>query len=130
MAGNQVARFLLLGGLAALINWLVRFPLSEILPFESAVAFAYLIGVSAGFVLYRTFVFPGGTRPMGVQITMFLAVNGIGALVVLAVSLGMLALLAGLNRGLGEAIAHASGIGVGAIANFFGHKMITFAAGR
>jgi putative flippase GtrA len=127
LATNQIFRFLLLGGLAALINWLVRFPLSAVLPFESAVAFAYLIGMSAGFVLYRTFVFPGSSRPVALQITMFLAVNVVGALVVLAVTMAALSALSGLDLALGQAVAHALGIGVGAVANFFGHKLITFA---
>ena len=61
---NQVFRFLLLGGLAAAINWAVRFPLSLVLPIGPAVAVAYLIGMSVGFWLYRTYVFPGSSRPI------------------------------------------------------------------
>ena len=124
----QVVRFLLLGGLAAAINWLVRFPLSLAMPFPAAVFVAYLIGMTAGFTLYRAYVFPGSPLPVGLQVTLFLAVNAAGAAIVLGVSLG---LLHGLFPALGmtfqpEAIAHGLGIGVGAAANFLGHKYLTF----
>jgi len=44
------------GGLAAAINWLVRFPLSAVMPLNLAVVLAYLIGMSSGFLLYRPFI--------------------------------------------------------------------------
>ena len=104
----QVVRFLLLGGLAAAINWLVRFPLSLVLPFPAAVFVAYLIGMSAGFTLYRAYA--------------------LGAVVVMAVSLALLDhLLPAVGwRLLPEAVAHGTAIGVGAVANFFGHKYLSF----
>jgi putative flippase GtrA len=122
-------RFLLLGGLAAAINWLARFPLSAILPFEVAVAAAYVIGMSAGFVLYRRYVFPGSTRPLGEQSLMFLGVNLFGAVVVLALTSLFLSLLSvtGWPLAIREGLAHGAAIGFGAIANFYGHKTITFA---
>lgn len=124
----QVVRFLLLGGLAAAVNWVVRFPLSLVMPFPAAVFFAYLIGMSAGFTLYRAFVFPNSAMPMGVQASLFLTVNAVGAVVVMGVSLALLHyLLPAIGwRLLPEAVAHGTGIGVGAFANFFGHKYLSF----
>ena len=126
----QIVRFLLLGGLAAAINWLVRFPLSLVMPFPAAVFVAYLIGMSAGFTLYRAYVFPNSRQPMALQVTLFLIVNAVGAVVVMAVSLALLdhALLAIGWRVLPEAVAHGTAIGVGAVANFFGHKYLSFRA--
>ena len=46
LALPQIVRFLLLGGLAAAINWLVRFPMSLVLPFPAAVFLAYLVGMN------------------------------------------------------------------------------------
>lgn len=125
----QSVRFLLLGGLAAAINWLVRFPLSAILPFEMAVFAAYLIGMSAGFILYRRYVFPGSALPLARQAATFLAVNLAGALVVLGLTWLFLPLMAqtGWPLAVQEGIAHGAAIGFGAIANFFGHKTLTFA---
>lgn len=125
----QVVRFLLLGGLAAAINWLVRFPLSAVLPFDLAVVAAYVIGMSAGFVLYRTYVFPGSARPVVEQSLVFLAVNLFGAGVVLGFTWLFLSLVSdtGWPLFVREGLAHGLAIGIGAVANFFGHKTLTFA---
>lgn len=125
---SQVMRFLLLGGTAAAINWIVRFPLSLFMPFPAAVFVAYLIGMSAGFTLYRAYVFPGSSLPLGIQIGLFLAVNLVGAVVVMGVSIILLEwLLPVLGWSLvPEAIAHGSAIAVGAGINFVGHKYLTF----
>ncbi|ARQ01258.1 GtrA family protein [Pseudorhodoplanes sinuspersici] len=129
---NQVVRFLLLGGLAAAINWLVRFPLSLIMPLSAAVLVAYAIGMSAGFCLYRTYVFPGSNRPMAQQIIVFLLVNLVGAVVVLALTLALLNLQGGmpLPDTIKEGLAHGVAIGIGAVVNFFGHKLLTFSVAR
>lgn len=125
----QIVRFLLLGGLAAAINWLVRFPLSAIMPFDLAVILAYVIGMSVGFTLYRHYVFPGSTRPVAAQSLVFLGVNLIGATVVLVLTWLFLRLLSqtGWPLAIHEGLAHGAAIGFGAIANFFGHKTLTFA---
>ena len=124
----QVARVRLLGGLAAAINWLVRFPLSLLMPFPAAVFVASLIGMGAGFTLYRAFVFPNSTLPMPVQAGLFLAVNAAGAAVVMAVSLALLDRVLPFVGWtfLPEAVAHGTGIAVGAAANFVGHKYLSF----
>lgn len=129
---NQVVRFLLLGGLAAAINWLVRFPLSLIMPLSAAVLVAYVIGMSAGFCLYRTFVFPGSNRPMAQQIVVFLLVNLAGAVVVLALTFAFVDLQSGMAwpETIKEGLAHGVAIGIGAIVNFFGHKLLTFSVAR
>ncbi len=128
---RQVFRFLLLGGLAAAINWLIRFPLSAVLPLPMAVLFAYFIGMSAGFVLYRTYVFPGSNRPIVEQTVTFLAVNAVGAVVVLALTTLFLNLQhdAPWPLWIREGLAHGFAIGVGAVVNFFGHKLLTFRTG-
>ena len=125
---SQLVRFLLLGGLAAAINWLVRFPLSILMPFPAAVFLAYLIGMSAGFTLYRAYVFPSSAQPVTVQIALFLAVNALGAVVVMGVSIGLLDHLLPLIGWwlLPEAVAHGTGIAIGAVVNFLGHKYLSF----
>jgi energy-coupling factor transport system substrate-specific component len=125
---TQVLRFLLLGGTAAAINWIVRFPLSLFMPFPAAVFFAYLIGMTAGFTLYRAYVFPGSPLPLRVQLGLFLAVNAVGAVIVMGVSVLLLDVAFPALGGVpfAEALAHGTGIGVGAVANFVGHKYLTF----
>ncbi|WIY53945.1 GtrA family protein [Devosia sp. YIM 151766] len=124
----QLVRFLLLGGLAAAVNWLARIPLSVFLPFDMAVALAYLIGMSAGFTLYRKYVFPGASRPLIEQVLVFLGVNLAGAAVVLGLSRLFLDMPFGIGLPplLRESVAHGFAIGIGAVVNFLGHKLLTF----
>lgn len=128
LADNQIVRFLFLGGFAAAVNWLVRFPLSLVLPLPAAVAVAYLIGMSIGFTLYRTYVFPGSNRPVAQQTIIFVCVNLLGALVVLGLTMALLAAQAGLNYPVWvrEGLAHGVAIAIGAVVNFVGHKTLTF----
>lgn len=122
------ARFLLAGGAAAGINWLVRFPLSTVMPFLPAVLVAAAIGMLVGFVLYRGFVFPRSPRPMILQIRDFAAVNAVTSLAVAAFSVLGLALLGSVvaRHALAEAVAHAAAIGAGAALNYVGHGLVTF----
>ncbi len=129
---GEVVRFLIAGGSAAAINWLARILLSLAFPFEAALILAYAIGMAAGFWLYRRFVFRGAQAgSVRGQLPVFLAVNMVGMGVVLAVSAGLVAVLGavvpGLPRAAAEALGHGVGIGVGAVANYFGHRLLTFA---
>lgn len=128
----QIVRFLLLGGFAAAVNWLARFPLSVVLPFHLAVLVAYVIGMSVGFTLYRRYVFPGSTRPLVEQSAIFLGVNLLGAVVVLGLTWAFLAMMPHHDWPLviKEGLAHGLAIGVGAAVNFVGHKTLTFTQGR
>lgn len=124
----QGMRFLLAGGFAAAVNWVVRFPLALVMPFVPAVIVATMIGMVVGFVTYRRFVFPGSTRPLFGQIRDFIAVNLLGmAVTVLVAALARHAVVAWTGPlPIVDAFAHAFGIAVGAVANFLGHKRVTF----
>jgi energy-coupling factor transport system substrate-specific component len=121
-------RFLLAGGGAAAINWLVRFPLSWVMPFYMAVLIAAIIGMVVGFTLYRGFVFPGSARPVLLEARDFFAVNLVssGVVALLAVAFLHLAVQLGADIQIAEAVAHAAAIGLGAVLNYFGHSLITF----
>ncbi len=128
----QPVRFLLAGGLAALVNWLARFPLSWFLPYGLAVVGAACIGMAFGFFVYRVWVFRdfgrGGLR----QVSDFLLVNAVTTVLVTAVALAGRALLVRLGAPCepAEAVAHAAGIAAGAVGNYFGHAAITFRTRR
>ncbi|MFG5121058.1 GtrA family protein [Methylorubrum sp. POS3] len=130
---REILRFLLAGGLAAALNWIARILLSLVMPFEAALLLAYVIGMAAGFWLYRRFVFHGarGGSLRG-QLAVFVAVNMAGAGVVLTVSAGLVAgltpLLPQVPLALVEAFSHGVGIAVGAGANYLGHRLLTFSA--
>ncbi len=125
---DERCRFLVAGAIAALVNWLARFPLDLVMPFAAAVVLATAIGMVCGFLLYRAWVFPGSDRPLIVQIRDFVLVNliGIAVMVSVAIVLRSLLLAAALNEMVAAAVAHAAGIAIGAAANFVGHRHITF----
>ena len=125
----QVARFLLAGGSAALITWLLRFPLSYLLPFAGAVAVANVIGMVFGFVTYRRFVFPGSSRLVSQQLSDFVIVNLLSTVVVVVVSIifaNRIFPAVGFTWEV-EAISHMFGIAAGAVSNYLGHRRFSFA---
>ncbi len=134
MMGNEITRFLLAGGLAAAINWLARLTLSFALPLEMAILVAYAIGMLAGFFLYRHFVFGHATGSIGQQVMLFMGVNALGALLVLAATLGLKTLIGlaapSLTPFIIETLAHGLAIGIGAVSNYLGHRALTFSRVR
>lgn len=124
------ARFLIAGTLAALVNWLVRFPLELAMSFAVAVLAAMVIGMIAGFLLYDLWVFPGSPRPLMGKIRDFVAVNLVtqGMMFVVSLVAREVLLIMALSTTLAGATAHLFGIGCGAIVSFLGHRAITFGA--
>lgn len=127
---SQPVRFLFCGGFAAAVNWVARIALSEAMSFEMAVVVAYAIGMAVGFVLYRTIVWPDHGTGLRQQVTGFLVVNAISAVIVFATTMivrfGLHAVTDATD--VADAAAHAAGIAIGAGANFVGHRAVTFRA--
>jgi len=121
-------RFLIAGGIAALVNWLVRFPIELAVPYFAALLLATSIGMSCGFLLYRSWVFPGSTRSLADQIRSFILVNLTGQATMLAIATIARQLLFVVQVGplIAGAVAHALGIGAAAIVNYLGHRHLTF----
>ena len=124
------ARFLIAGGIAALVNWLVRFPIELVVPYFAALLLATSIGMTCGFLLYRSWVFPGSTRSLADQIRDFILVNLTGQATMLGIATIVRQLLFVVEIGpfIAGAVAHALGIGAGAIVNYLGHRHLTFTA--
>lgn len=125
----EKVRYILAGGFAALVAWLVRFPLSIVMPFSAAVAAATAIGMVIGFFSYKHLVFPRSERPVVDQIRDFIVVN----LASMAVVTGVATLFAeavlpqfGMLTHIEQGLAHAIGVAAGAVSNYFGHKSISF----
>ena len=125
---DQRVRFLLAGGFASGVSWASRFLFNTVMPFALAVATATALGMVIGFLIYRSFVFPGSSRSLAAPLGGFLLVNLIGGLVTVAVAIvardGLLMPL-GLTE-IAAPAAHAIGIMAGAVANYIGHKTVTF----
>lgn len=129
---TPIARFLLAGGVAAATNWFARMAFSTFLPLSLAIIAAYAIGMALGFILYRRYVFAAGSGELMRQVPAFLVVNLVGAGIVLATTILLLALFEAaspsLQTALKESIAHGLAIAVGAVANYLGHKLVTFSS--
>lgn len=134
LARDPRVRFLLAGGTAAAISLTTRALLGLVLPFAWAVLLASAVALTFGFVAYRQWVFHdrNRARPLAAEIAAFLAVNAVGTTVTFAAAVaireGLLAFPGAGPHALLDLGAHALGIAVGAVANFLGHRKLTFAA--
>ncbi|ABI77071.1 conserved hypothetical protein [Hyphomonas neptunium ATCC 15444] len=125
---DERIRFLIAGGSAAFLNWIIRFPLSIFMPYAAAVTVATAIGMVAGFFLYRSLVFQGSTRSIWLQVRDFIGVNIVAGVVTVVAAL---VLSSGpwwpeAYKHYAPGASHLAGIGIGAVVNFFGHKLFTF----
>ena len=125
-------RFLLCGGLAALVNWAARLLLSLAMPFPVAIIFAAIVGMGLGFWLYRTFVWPHRHMGWKEQLPTFVLVNLFSAGAVLGLAMVFRSVAEDLlgPGSIIDAVAHAAAIGCGAVLNFAGHGLTTFKAIR
>ncbi|QYY30220.1 GtrA family protein [Cupriavidus pinatubonensis] len=124
-------RFLIAGSLASGVNWLSRWGLSLLMPFTLAVIVAYMIGMVFGFFLYRNWAFPPTDRHAHTQVLPFVLTNAVGLLSVVATAVifaHMLTAMGVVDRAMAENIGHFGAICIGAVVNFFGHRLVTFAS--
>jgi putative flippase GtrA len=129
MQKTQFMRFLVTGGLAALVNLVSRYFLNFAMPFAWAVAVAYLFGMTTAYVLGRIFVFERSGRTVADEFWRFTLVNAVAALQVWLISVG-LAEYAFPALGLGWhplEIAHLIGVAVPVFTSYLGHRHFSFA---
>jgi putative flippase GtrA len=123
----QFLRFLAVGGISALVNWLTRILLGQWLSFSWSVVLAYGAGMTMAFVLNRILVFPLSTKPAHRQLRDFVLVNLGSFPVVWAASVAIEAglRLAGMTRHT-EALAHGVAIAIPMFATFLIYKFLAF----
>lgn len=124
----RLVRFVVVSGIAALINFGSRVLFSLVVPYPAAIALAFCAGIVTAFVLNRRFVFDQPTIPLREQVAWFVAVNLFALLQTMAVSLLLeywLFPAIGM-RWHSEAVAHAVGIAVPIASSYFGHKKLSF----
>jgi putative flippase GtrA len=124
----QFLRFLVTGGIAAVVNLGSRYLLNLTMSFGVSVVLAYLVGMVTAYTLARLFVFADSEGGIGQEFTRFALVNAVALVIVWGVSVG-------LARGVFPAInftwhaddlAHAIGVIIPAVTSFVGHKYFTF----
>jgi putative flippase GtrA len=125
---RQFGRFLLAGGAAAAANYGSRFIFSFWFEYEVAIVFAFLIGLSVGFVLMRGFVFDAGQGALAPQAAKYVAINFLALLQTLFVSVALARWV--LPRiGLAthaQSLGHLAGVLVPIVTSYFGHRLATF----
>ena len=120
----ELPKFLLTGGLAALVNLMSRYLMNAIIPFEFAVIFAYGFGMITAYVLARAFVFGGSGRPIATEFRRFAVVNLIALALVWSISVGLARVAfpaIGFTWHASE-VAHLAGVAAPAIVSYFGHR--------
>ncbi|SIN80237.1 GtrA family protein [Halodesulfovibrio marinisediminis] len=124
-------RFLFLGGIATLVNLLVRFILSKFVAFEVAIVIAYLVGMFIAFILFKFFAFPqkkSSTRSKKSEVARFIAVNAWGVSQTLIVSVVLVEhVLPFLNIVVyQQEIAHILALSLLTVTSYLGHNYFTF----
>jgi len=125
---RQLVAFLLVGGLAAAVNFSSRFAFSLVMPFLPAVCLAFLAGLATAFLCNRRFVFTEAGNSTTSQLWRFLLVNLLALLQTLAISLLLRHWLplAGVTPRLAEALAHGVGILAPVFTSYLAHSRWTF----
>ena len=125
---REFLRFLITGGVAALVNVVSRVGFSQLLRFELAVLLAYGVGMLTAYVLARKFVFLQSRTSVRRSFAAFALVNLFAVLQTWLVSVGLrnwLLPLLGIVV-LRDLIAHGIGVAVPVLSSYFGHKHISF----
>lgn len=130
---RQFWAFVLVGGLAAAVNWFSRITLSgQGISFEVAVVVAYFFGMATAYLLSRMFVFEKTGSSLAAEITRFALVNLVALVVVFVVSVTLerWALPAvGWTWRTAE-VAHGIGVLSPVVTSYLGHKYFTFGQTR
>jgi putative flippase GtrA len=128
MISSRFLRFLLTGGIAAIINLGSRYILNMFMSFEAAVAVAFLFGVSTAYVLNRLFVFSESGRAISTEFRRFVTVNLAALALVWAISVGLAVVVfpAIGFRWQSDLIAHFIGVISPTALSYFAHRDYTF----
>ena len=133
LLGNRFIRFLLAGGLAALLNFGSRFFYNIFVDFSTAVVLAFMTGLVTAYVLNKLYVFTSSGNTVAQEMGWFVFIN----MLALAQTWGLSVYLAqilpayipvegALGKELSEAIAHGSGVLLPVFTSYIGHKYLTF----
>ena len=127
-AHSEFFQFLMVGGLAAGVNFISRIGFSELVSYRVAIVLAYLIGMITAFLLSKHYVFEKSGRPFKDEFRDFAIVNIIAAIQVWFISVGLAEYFfpyLSFNF-YHEEVAHLIGLAVPAITSYFGHKYFSF----
>jgi len=127
---HRFARFLVVGGIAAVVNIVSRIVFNLAVSYEVAIVLAYLCGMTSAYGLNKMFVFAPSGRAVHDEFVRFTIVNLLSLALVWTVSMGLAILLfpAIGFRWHAKTVAHVVGVSVPAITSYFGHRHFSFAS--
>ena len=125
---NEFLQFLLVGGLAAGVNFVSRIGFSELVSYRVAIVLAYLIGMLTAFILSKHYVFEKSGRHFKDELRDFTIVNIVAVIQVWLISVGLAEYFFPYIAFTfyPEEVAHLIGLGIPAITSYFGHKYFSF----
>jgi putative flippase GtrA len=133
LLGNRLIRFLLAGGLAALVNFGSRFFYNIFMDFSVAVVLAFMTGLITGYLLNKIYVFTASRNTVVQEMGWFVFINLLALAQTWGLSVYLAELLpayipASVSRGgeLADAIAHGAGVLLPVFTSYVGHKYLTF----
>jgi putative flippase GtrA len=124
----EFVRFVIAGGIAACVNIGIRIPLGWIMPYSVSIVAAYLVGMTAAFLLARIFVFDATHHSTSREYLRFTMVNLVSLAQVWLVSIG---LDKWMFPWLGmtwhsPTVAHIIGVASPVLTSYYGHKWFSF----
>jgi len=125
---GEFFQFLMVGGLAAGINFISRIGFSELVSYRLAIVLAYLVGMTTAFLLSKHYVFEKSGRHFKDELRDFTIVNIFAVIQVWLISVGLAEYFfpyMSFNF-YPEEVAHLIGLAIPAITSYFGHKHFSF----
>ena len=125
---TEFVQFLLVGGLAALVNFISRIVINKFVSYSAAVMLAYVVGMVTAFLLSKYFVFEQSGRHHLHELRDFTIVNLIAIPQVWGISVGLAEYVfpaIGYTFYAPE-VAHLIGLAIPAVTSYFGHKHFSF----
>jgi putative flippase GtrA len=131
--GTRFIRFLLAGGLAALINFGSRFFYNIFVDFSTAVVLAFITGLTTGYLLNKMYVFTSSGNTVVQEVGWFVLINLLALAQTWGLSVYLVQVLpdyvstaSSAREGLVEAVAHGAGVLLPVFTSYIGHKYLTF----
>ncbi|MFP3873098.1 MAG: GtrA family protein [Thiohalophilus sp.] len=125
---TEFMQFLIVGGFAALVNFVSRIIINEWVGYRLAVVLAYLVGMLTAFILSKIYVFEKSGRHHWHELRDFTLVNLLAVVQVWLISVGLAEYLfpAIDYTFYAPEVAHLIGLAIPAVTSYLGHKYYSF----
>lgn len=125
---HEFTQFLLVGGVAALVNFVARILINYFVTYGLSVVLAYGFGMLTAFVLSKRYVFERSGRHHLHELRDFTIVNLFAVVQVWGISVGLAeyAFPAIGYHSYAPEVAHLIGLSVPSVTSYFGHKYFSF----